>query len=516
MNFFDQLNRAISINQSLLYVGLDPNPEVWSECYDALSRPLSHLSETAPSNQQSLQQLEDWLQWLVTVTADFVCAFRLNLEFYRLLGMDGMKLMAKVLSTIPNHIPLILDAHHSDLNSSTIFAQTIFRDWQVDAVTLNAYAGQDLAVPFLLYPDQGIFVLCTTTNPAAQTLQTYPSQDTPFYLHLVNEARTWGPLEQLGLEVGALTPDVLARIREAAPERVILARSVWTEGNNFRELLEAGLNSKGDGLLVPVPPELLMPSKKDSETFVLDAIRALQAQVNQVREVVTRDRPVCSVWVSDVCLLKKRPYEDLVLQLYDIGCLQFGNFVQASGETFPYYIDLRTIISNPQVFEKVIAAYATVLEGLSFERIAGIPYGSLPTATGLAIRLNYPMIFPRKEVKAHGARRLVEGDYQVGDTAVVVDDILISGKSAMAGAAKLQSVGLKVQDIVVLIDHENGVIERLKQNGFKGHAILTISQIAETLLEAGRLNRAQFQALTEPREHQKSKTMGKPENSSYH
>ncbi|NET40304.1 MAG: orotate phosphoribosyltransferase, partial [Cyanothece sp. SIO1E1] len=314
------------------------------------------------------------------------------------------------------------------------------------------------------------------------------------------EVRTWGTPERVGLEVGAATPEVLARIRAIAPERVILARSVWKEGNELSSLLAAGLNSEGDGLLIPVPPELLTPPdgfRSDSvrAAISLNPIRDLQAQINQARAAVAQGSPACSVWFSDVCLLHHPPHEDLILQLYDIGCLQFGDFVQASGATFPYYIDLRTIISNPQVFDKVISAYATILKGLRFERIAGIPYGALPTATGLALSLNYPMIFPRKEVKAHGARRLVEGDYHAGETAVVIDDILISGKSAMAGAAKLQSVGLNVQDIVVFIDHEQGVMERLQQNNYRGHAVLTISEIAATLLQANRLTEPQFNAL---------------------
>lgn len=338
-------------------------------------------------------------------------------------------------------------------------------------------------------------MLCTTSNPTAQTLQAYPSADTPFYLHLVNEARTWGLPKQVGLEVGAPSPDVLARIRATAPERCILARSVWTEGSDLQKLLEAGLNADGDGLLIPVPTEVLTPAA--GEKTYPETVKALKAQVNQVREAVAQQHPSCSVWVSDICLLKPLPHEDLILQLYDIGCLQFGNFVQASGETFSYYVDLRTIISNLQVFDKVIGAYATILKTLRFERIAGIPYGALPTATGLALRLDRPMIFPRKEVKAHGARRLVEGQYHEGETAVVVDDILISGRSAMAGAAKLQSVGLNVKDIVVFIDHEKGVMDRLKQNGYQGHAVMTISEIAETLLEAGRLTETQFQTLTE-------------------
>jgi uridine monophosphate synthetase len=67
-----------------------------------------------------------------------------------------------------------------------------------------------------------------------------------------------------------------------------------------------------------------------------------------------------------------------------------------------YYIDLRRIISIPQIFHQIVEAYTEILKPLTFDRIAGIPYGSLPTATGLSLRLEKPMIFPRKEVKEHG------------------------------------------------------------------------------------------------------------------
>lgn len=196
-----------------------------------------------------------------------------------------------------------------------------------------------------------------------------------------------------------------------------------------------------------------------------------------------------------MCLLQEHPQKDLILQLYDIGCIQFGEFVQASGATFPYYIDLRTIISHPQVFEQVLNAYANVLQTLTFERIAGIPYGSLPTATGLGLRLNYPMIFPRKEVKAHGTRRLVEGQFQEGETVVLIDDVLITGKSVLEGIEKLQSVGLVVNDVVVLIDHEGEASHKLELLGYQAYAVLKFSEIAQTLYEAGRLNSAQLDIL---------------------
>lgn len=479
MNFFDKLNAAIARNQSLLFVGLDPNPEMMPTRY--------YSSE---DKEDIISSLSKWLQFLIAETADLVCAYKPTLGFYEALGVQGIELLEQTLLAIPTHIPIILDAKHSDLNTSTIFARTVFEKWKVDAITLSPYAGQDHVAPFLVYPDKAVFILCCTSNPAAITLQQYPTSEAPFYLQVVKEAKTWGTPEQLGLEVGTTTPEVLAKIRAIAPERVILARSVWAEGSNLNNILAAGLNASGDGLLIPIPQDMLASDRPSEQ------IHVLREEVNLAVQVVA-EGSTCSLWLPDVCLLNQHTQMDLILQLYDIGCILFGNFVQASGATFPYYVDLRKIISNPQIFHQILSAYADILQNLSFDIIAGIPYGSLPTATGLALRLNYPMIFPRKEVKAHGTRRLIEGNFNPGETVVVVDDILISGKSVMEGAAKIKSAGLNVYDIVVFMDHQQGVKERLKENGYQAHAVLTISEITETLYEAGRINKEQFEALTE-------------------
>lgn len=478
MNFFDKLNAAIARNQSLLFVGLDPNPEMM---------PTRYCSKG--DSEGIIRGLRDWLQYQIAQTSDFVCAYKPTLGFYEALGVQGLELLQQTLKAIPAHIPIILDAKHSDLNTSTIFARTIFQEWQVDAITLSPYAGQDQVAPFLVYPGKAVFVLCCTSNPAAISLQQYPTAESPFYLQIVKEAKTWGTPEQLGLEVGTTVPDVLARIRALAPERLILARSIWAQGDNLTNILAAGLNASGDGLLIPVPQDMLASDNSSEQ------VQSLREEVIKARIEVVREGSTCSVWLPDVCLLNQHPQLDLILQLYDIGCIMFGNFVQASGATFPYYVDLRKIISNPQIFHQILNAYADVLKNLSFDRIAGIPYGSLPTATGLALRLNRPMIFPRKEVKAHGTRKLIEGNFHPGETVVVVDDILISGKSAMEGAQKLESAGLNVHDIVVFMDHEQGVKDRLRENGYRAHSVLTISEITETLYQAGRINEEQFRAL---------------------
>jgi uridine monophosphate synthetase len=192
---------------------------------------------------------------------------------------------------------------------------------------------------------------------------------------VVKEAKTWGTPEQLGLEVGTTTPEVLAKIRAIAPERVILARSVWAEGGNLNNILAAGLNASGDGLLIPIPQDMLASDRPSEQ------IHVLREEVNLAVQVVA-EGSTCSLWLPDVCLLNQHTQMDLILQLYDIGCILFGNFVQASGATFPYYVDLRKIISNPQIFHQILSAYADILQNLSFDIIAGIPYGSLPTATG--------------------------------------------------------------------------------------------------------------------------------------
>ena len=480
MDFFEKLNAAIVRNQSLLVVGLDPNPEMMLAGYSQ-----------GKSKGSIIDDLWNWLQFIIAETADSVCAYKPTFGFYKALGAPGLELLHKTLTAIPADIPIIFDAKHGDLNTSTIFAQTVFEQWQVDAITLSPYSGQDHVAPFLIYPGKAVFVLCSTSNPGAVALQQYPTPESPLYLQVVKEAKNWGTPEQLGLEVGTTDPDILARIRAIAPERIILARSIWAQGDNLTQILAAGLNANGEGLLIPIPVEMLISENPAAP------IQALREEINQARRQIIQDDCACDLWMPDVCLLDQHPYQDLILQLYDIGCILFGEFVQASGATFPYYIDLRKIISNPQIFHQVISAYADILKDLRFDRIAGIPYGSLPTATGLSLRLHHPMIFPRKEVKAHGTRRIIEGHFEAGETVVVVDDILISGKSVMEGADKLKSAGLKVEDIVVFIDHEQNVKDKLRDNGYRAHSVLAISEITQTLYQAGRINAEQFNALAQ-------------------
>ena len=388
MTFLDKLNAAVVSNQSIWCLGLDPNPEVMPEAYRrAYNRDRHHLLRA--------EILWEWMRTIIDSTVDLVCAYKPTLGFYTALGAPGLELLAKTVEAIPPEIPVILDAKHQDLNSSTVLAQTAFEQWRVDAITLSPYLGQDLAARFLMYLDRAVFISCYSANNTAHSLQNYPNRQSPLYLELVRQCQTWGRFEQLALEVGSAQPEILAKVRALAPERLILARSVWAESQdkvavNLEQLLHAGLDAQGGNLILPVNPDAL--SATDPHSF----IEPLREQTKAILD--RRDRSsFCTPWVPNVCTLTPQPHTDLILQLFDVGCIAFGEYVQASGQVFPYYIDLRRIISNPQTFDAVIEAYGQVLQKLDFDRIAGIPYGALPTASGLALTLNRPLIFPARK-----------------------------------------------------------------------------------------------------------------------
>ena len=267
MNFYGKLNETINQNQSLLVVGLDPNLEI-----------LSILENLSIANRDNpIDNLQEWLEWVIGETSDRVAAYKLHLGFYQALGVDGLELLGRILNKIPHQLPVILDGKQGDLNTSTVFAQTIFEQWRVHAVTLTPYARQDHAAPFLIYADQAIFVLCHSSNPRALALQEHNHPDNTLYLEVVKQVQSWGTMEQVYLEVGSNNPDILRKIRAVAPERMILLRSIWTEEADFQQILHAGFDRNGEGLLIPLSLDLLAKKNLASE------VAKLNQQVAQIR-----------------------------------------------------------------------------------------------------------------------------------------------------------------------------------------------------------------------------------------
>jgi uridine monophosphate synthetase len=173
--------------------------------------------------------------------------------------------------------------------------------------------------------------------------------------------------------------------------------------------------------------------------------------------------------------------------LLEAGCIKFGNFTLKSGLQSPIYIDLRQIISHPTLLANVAQAYLPLLSNLEFSRIAGLPYAAIPIATAISLAGNYPMIYPRKEIKAYGTKAEIEGEHHTGETVVVIDDLATTGASKFEAIEKLTGAGLVVKDVAVLVDRQSGAKESLAQAGYSMHAVLTIGQLLEYWEETGRV-----------------------------
>ncbi len=178
----------------------------------------------------------------------------------------------------------------------------------------------------------------------------------------------------------------------------------------------------------------------------------------------------------------------LIDDLYGIHAVKFGEFRLKSGALSPFYIDLRVLISHPPVLQDVAQSLLRLLRPLRFDRIAGIPYAGLPIATAVSLAGNLPMVYARREAKAHGIHRIIEGAFKAGEVVALVDDVISDGASKFESAQPLLDAGLVVRDFAVLLDREMGGADRLHEKGFALHAALRMTDVLTHLRGSGRLS----------------------------
>ena len=186
---------------------------------------------------------------------------------------------------------------------------------------------------------------------------------------------------------------------------------------------------------------------------------------------------------------------ELILELHQIGAVKFGEFRLKSGIISPVYLDLRILISHPLVLRAAAQALAKVLGALDFDRIAAIPYAALPIGAAVALEMNRPLIYPRREKKEYGTGRSIEGEFCAGETVVVIDDVITTGASKIEAIEPLVAAGLNVRDIVVLIDREQGGAAELAERGYAVHAVLKMHEIMQVLKDTAKISDKEYDAV---------------------
>lgn len=177
----------------------------------------------------------------------------------------------------------------------------------------------------------------------------------------------------------------------------------------------------------------------------------------------------------------------LILELYQIGALQFGEFTLKSGKKSNIYMDLRRIVSYPFILKSIAQAMWRKISSAEFDLICGVPYTALPIATCISLEHHIPMVMRRKEQKEYGTKQLIEGQFHQGQRCLIIEDVITTGSSILETGNDLEKVGLVINDVIALIDREETPLSALHER-YNVHTVLKLSHILRVLIDSSLLN----------------------------
>jgi orotidine-5'-phosphate decarboxylase len=270
MMFADRLNQAHKTTNSLVCVGLDPDP-----------------GRLPADLRDDPQPFFAFGRRVVDATLDIAAAYKPQIAFYSALGKETE--LASSIRYIRERAPaalVILDAKRNDVgHTAEAYAREAFERYGADAVTVNPYMGEDSVRPFLAYPDRGTILLCRTSNPGARDFQDLTLDGQPLYRRIAERAAAqWNERGNLMLVVGATYPREMAELRQAHPELWFLVPGIGAQGGDLDSTLAAGLNSDGTGLMINSSRAIIYAGGGES-TAIRGAAQAMRAAINRRRQV---------------------------------------------------------------------------------------------------------------------------------------------------------------------------------------------------------------------------------------
>ena len=270
MAFVAAIDAAASHNDSLLCVGLDPEP--------------ARLPESLRGKPDAVFE---FCRAIVDATADLVCCFKPQIaHFAAQRAEDALERLIAHIHTAHPGIPVILDAKRGDIGSTAQhYATEAFDRYRADAVTANPYLGRDAVQPFLDRADRGVIVLCRTSNPGARDLQDLQVGGRPLYQHVAQlVARDWNSHDNCAVVVGATYPAELGAVRALVGDMPILVPGVGAQGGDVEAVVRNGRNSRNAGLIISSSRAILNASAG------ADFAAAARTQAQQLRAEINRYR----------------------------------------------------------------------------------------------------------------------------------------------------------------------------------------------------------------------------------
>ena len=271
MTFIESLQAAWARNNSLLCVGLDPDPAKFPV----------HLRERDDA-------ILEFCTAIVDATADLVCCFKPQIAYFAAHRAEDQleALIAHIHGRHPG-IPVILDAKRGDIGSTAEqYAVEAFERYGADAITANPYMGRDSVEPYLAYKDKGVILLCRTSNPGGSDLQFLEVGGGLKLYERVAQlvANEWNTTGQCALVVGATFPAEIARVRELTGDLPLLVPGIGAQGGDVEATVQAGRTKGGTGLMINSSRAILYAGK--DERF---AAAARQAALD-TRDAINRYR----------------------------------------------------------------------------------------------------------------------------------------------------------------------------------------------------------------------------------
>jgi len=270
MTFTQMLAAAWQKNNSLLCVGLDPDPAKFPE----------HLKGRDDA-------IFGFCADIVDATADLVCAFKPQIAYFAARRAEDQleALIAHIHEKHPG-IPVILDSKRGDIGSTAEqYAVEAFERYKADAVTVNPYMGRDSVDPYLAYPDKGVILLCRTSNPGGSDLQFLETNGEKLYERVARlVASEWDTTGQCALVVGATFPAEIARVRAIVGDLPLLVPGIGAQGGDIEATVQAGSTANGTGLMINSSRAILYAGKNEGFAAAARQVaRDTRDAINQYR-----------------------------------------------------------------------------------------------------------------------------------------------------------------------------------------------------------------------------------------